>query len=382
MIQARKSVEPQSATGEVLAFPARSAPSRAFGRRAEPERWSLVVDLAAEPLGLKWFRGAATLAGLCATALMLSPGLDLFADEGAGTVPQSEVQLMAFAPLADADPAAAQAQPVVQPDGKPVPATTAREGNTVRVSGHVSDGLYWSLREAGVSPQTAADYLRAINQRIDVGGDVAPFDRFDLVFARTDSEALLYAALHRSQGDDVQLVKWNAGGKTDWFDASGEQRRSDQLMAPVAGRVTSRFGSRVHPIFRYSRFHSGVDFSGTMGSPVVAAADGQVVGTGWSGGYGRQVRVAHGGGVLTTYSHLSGFAAAPGTPVRQGEVIGYVGSSGVSTGPHLHFEVRVGGRPVDPLSARLVHKPVMQGRELAAFEARVKQLTSIGRPKG
>lgn len=392
MIQAQKSAEPQSGTGEILAFPARIAAPREFGRRAEPERWSLVVDLAAEPIGPKWFRGAATLALLCGAALMLSPELGPFAGGAEPeAVPESEVQLMAFAPVAEtasAELAAQEPAPAPQIDGRPVPATTAAEGSAVRVSGQVADGLYWSLRDAGVSPETAADYLRALASRIDVGADVAPFDRFDLVYAKSEGAAqqgggaLLYAALHRSHGDDVQLLKWNSGGRAAWLDANGDQRRSDQLMAPVAGRVTSRFGTRVHPIFRYTRFHSGVDFGAASGSPVVAAADGQVVGAGWSGGYGRQVRVAHGGGVLTTYSHLSGFAAAPGTPVRQGEVIGYVGSSGVSTGPHLHFEVRVGGRPVDPLSARLVSRPVMEGGELAAFKARLKQLTSIGEKKG
>jgi murein DD-endopeptidase MepM/ murein hydrolase activator NlpD len=148
-------------------------------------------------------------------------------------------------------------------------------------------------------------------------------------------------------------------------------------MAPVAGRITSGFGYRVHPILRYARFHAGIDFGAPWGSPIVAAADGQVVGAGYAGGYGRQVRIVHAGGLMTTYSHMSSVVAQPGLPVRQGQVIGYVGSSGLSTGPHVHFEVRIGGRPVNPLTARLVSRPVFDGPQLATFKARLKEILAI-----
>ncbi len=148
-------------------------------------------------------------------------------------------------------------------------------------------------------------------------------------------------------------------------------------MAPAGGRITSGFGYRVHPILRFSRFHAGIDFGAGWGSPIVAAADGQVVGASWAGGYGRQVRIVHDGGIMTTYSHMSAMVAQPGTQVRQGQVIGYVGSSGLSTGPHVHFEVRVNGRAINPLSARLVSRPVFEGPQLAAFKAKLKQVTSI-----
>jgi murein DD-endopeptidase MepM/ murein hydrolase activator NlpD len=176
-------------------------------------------------------------------------------------------------------------------------------------------------------------------------------------------------------GDDAALVRLD--GKWLGTDAGAEQRSASALMSPVAGRITSRFGTRVHPIFRYPRFHSGIDFGAGWGTPIVAAADGQVVGAGWNGGYGRQVVVAHGGGVATTYSHMSSFAAEPGMAVRQGQVIGYVGSSGVSTGPHLHFEVRVGGQAVDPLSAQLKSRPAVSAEQMKAVKARVAALRAI-----
>ena len=150
-------------------------------------------------------------------------------------------------------------------------------------------------------------------------------------------------------------------------------------MAPVAGRITSRFGYRYHPILHYSRLHAGIDFGARWGTPIVAAADGQVVGAGHAGGYGRQVRIAHAGGIVTSYSHMSAISTASGTTVRQGQVIGYVGSSGLSTGPHLHFEVRIGGQPVNPLTARLVasSQPQVDKSLVAAFKAKLKALTAI-----
>jgi murein DD-endopeptidase MepM/ murein hydrolase activator NlpD len=154
------------------------------------------------------------------------------------------------------------------------------------------------------------------------------------------------------------------------------------MMWPVAGRITSGFGYRVHPILRFSRFHSGVDFGAGWGTPIVAAADGQVVGAGWHGGYGRQVRIAHGGGIVTSYSHMSQIAAEPGSLVRAGQVIGYVGSSGFSTGPHLHYEVLANGRPVNPLSVRFESVQIIDTRVADAVKARLKALLSVGVKRG
>lgn len=345
---------------------------------------SLVVDLAAEPLGPRWWRGAATLALLCGLALALSPGFDLPGDPARPAAPAAgryHLNPMLTAAPEPVEAAALIPLPRDNP-GEPARPVIASNATAVRVQGEVSGGLYWSLRNAGLSPRLAADYLKALASRIDVGADVAPFDRFDLVIGKAaagEKPAILYAGLHRFQGDDVQLLKWTASGRTDWFDADAGDRRSNGLMAPVAGRLTSSFGMRRHPILRFARMHSGIDFGARYGSPIVAAADGQVIGAGWAGGYGRQVQVAHHGGIVTTYSHMSTIAAEPGQPVRQGQVIGYVGSTGISTGPHLHFEVRVGGRAVDPLGVRLQSRAAISGAELKAFKARLNALLSIGR---
>lgn len=125
---------------------------------------------------------------------------------------------------------------------------------------------------------------------------------------------------------------------------------SGQFIVPVAGRVTSGFGSRVHPISGRVRMHTGVDFGASTGTPILAADSGVVVSAGWRNGYGNTVLIDHGNGLATLYGHQSRLAVRAGQSVAQGDVIGYVGSTGNSTGPHLHFEVRKGGTPVNPMS--------------------------------
>lgn len=262
------------------------------------------------------------------------------------------------------------------PAAAPVPlAPAAATAGPLRIRGRVGDGLYWSLRAAGASPQAAAQYLAALATEIDVGGDVGPGDGFDMVLG--SGGKLLYAGLDRVAASDLQLVKWNA----DWIDAAHAEQPTEVASLtglPVAGHITSYFGNRYHPILHFTRFHAGVDIGASWGSPIVAIGDGQIVGAGWAGGYGRQVRIAHAGGLVSSYSHMSEIAASPGSFVRAGQVIGYVGSSGLSTGPHLHYEVLANGRPVNPLSVRFTSVRVADSHVADAVKARLKALLSVG----
>ena len=256
----------------------------------------------------------------------------------------------------------------------------------LRVRGRVGDGLYWSLRAAGVSPQSAAEYLQALATEIDVGSEVGANDRFDLVIASRRSATgerqlgpLLYAGIDRAAERDLQLVKWSSG----WLDAANLYRPvAAPMQWPVAGHITSGFGLRRHPIFGFARMHKGIDFGASWGSPIYAAADGQVVGAGWAGGYGRQVRLVHGSGIATSYSHMSQIVAAEGSFVQRGQLIGYVGSSGLSTGPHLHYEVYRNGTPVNPLSVRFAGTARVNTGQVAAVKARLKALLSVGVRRG
>jgi hypothetical protein len=248
----------------------------------------------------------------------------------------------------------------------------------LRIRGRVGDGLYWSLRAAGASPDVAAQYLSALATEIDVG-EVAPNDSFDMVLGR--GRDLLYAGLDRTASPDLQLVRWNANGRSQWIDAADADKPApvySGAMLPVAGHITSYFGYRYHPILHFTRFHAGVDIGAGWGSPIVAAGDGEVVGAGWAGGYGRQVRIAHAGNLVSSYSHMSEIVAAPGSFVHAGQLIGYVGSSGLSTGPHVHYEVKLGGTPVNPLGVRFSSAPVVNTELAGAVKTRLKALLSVG----
>jgi murein DD-endopeptidase MepM/ murein hydrolase activator NlpD len=264
-------------------------------------------------------------------------------------------------------------------DATPEPALRpATNLGPLRIRGRVGDGLYWSLRAAGAGPDVAAQYLAALATEIDVG-EVGPSDSFDMVLGR--NRELLYAGLDRAADGDLQLVRWTANGRGEWIDAANALRPAPMtsgLAMPANGPITSYFGYRYHPILHFTRFHAGVDIGAAWGSPIVAAADGQVAAAGWAGGYGREVQIAHGGGTVSIYGHLSGIVAQPGSFVRRGQLIGYVGSSGLSTGPHLHFEVRQSGTPVNPLGVRFTSVPMVDTHLADAVKARLKALLSVG----
>jgi len=335
------------------------------------------------------WKSAGTLALLCSTVAWASfPRVAASADDerqwqALGIAPLSSggVTGMAMAPTDAAEPidyapkrAFVPAEPV-----KAEPPTAAAPTGPIRIRGRAGDGLYWALRTAGASPQAAAEYLSALATEIDVG-EVGPSDSFDLVLGA--NRELLYAGLDRVGQARLQLVKWPASGK--WIDAADAERPAPAhsgMIMPVAGHITSYFGYRYHPILHFSRFHAGIDIGAAWGSPIVAAADGQVARAGWAGGYGRQVQIAHGGGVVSSYNHMSEIVAAPGSYVRAGQVIGYVGSSGLSTGPHVHFEVRQNGNPVNPLGVRFASTPVVDTRLAAAVKARLNALLNVGTRK-
>ena len=256
----------------------------------------------------------------------------------------------------------------------------------VRMAGRVGDDFTKSLQAAGVPERQGREYVFLLGRAIELANGLSVDDRFDLVIERGDDGQLgrlLYAGLDRVGRADVALLKWTDGKDVIWVNADGIGGGSGGMRLPVPGQVTSRFGSRFHPILGQARFHRGVDLRARMGAPIAAAADGRVVAAGWHGGYGRQVAVAHAGGVQTTYAHMSRIAAAPGQLVRQGQVIGYVGSSGLSTGPHLHYEVYKNGRPVNPMSVKLGAAPAqLEGDKLREFNHALRALLLLQPQRG
>lgn len=256
----------------------------------------------------------------------------------------------------------------------------------LRVQGFVGTSLYRSARAAGAPPSAAQDYLRAIDQALPFE-EIAPTDKFDLVVAyrhTADGEGeagnLLYASLVRSGQPRAQLLRWGADGAfTSLADlAGGGQADTGLFGVPVNGHVTSGYGMRRHPILGYVRMHAGVDFAASWGSPIYAVTDGRVEYAGWHGGHGNYVRLDHGGGIATGYGHMSRIAVSPGMVVKRGQIIGYVGSTGLSTGAHLHYEVYRGGQTVDPFSVRMVqHARAVDPKQIAAFKARLQELLAV-----
>lgn len=261
----------------------------------------------------------------------------------------------------------------------------AVEMTSLRVQGLVGSSLYRSARAAGAPPSAVQDYLRAIDQAVPFE-DIAPTDTFDLVVSYKrvsggDGEAgdLLYAGVARAGQPLAQLLRWGPEGSfTSLADLTGTGQAETGLFgAPVAGHLTSGYGMRRHPILGYVRMHSGVDYAASWGSPIYAVTDGRVQFAGWHGGHGNYVRLDHGGGIGTGYGHMSRLAVTPGMMVRRGQIIGYVGSTGLSTGAHLHYEVYRGGQTVDPMSVRMVQRQqTIDPKQIAAFKARLQALLS------
>ncbi|HXV23334.1 MAG TPA: peptidoglycan DD-metalloendopeptidase family protein [Alphaproteobacteria bacterium] len=247
-----------------------------------------------------------------------------------------------------------------------------------RHAGIIRSSLYEAGSEAGVPLPVMAEMIRAMSFDIDFQRDVQAGDSFELVYEQyrdgdgrpAKTGAILYAGLTLN-GKPLDFYRFTtSSGRTDFYTATGDSVRKALLRTPVDGfRVSSGFGMRKHPILGYSKLHKGVDFAAPMGAPIYAAGDGAVEEAGRKGAYGNYVRLRHKGAYRTAYAHLSRFAKGMkvGRRVRQGEIIGYVGSTGRSTGPHLHYEVIVSGKQINPLSVKLPTGEKLTGAEKDRF---------------
>jgi len=252
----------------------------------------------------------------------------------------------------------------------------------LRIQGRTGTSLYRSARAAGVPAKAVEAFIRSIAGRVPVSR-LGTDDRFDVIVERARAATgevqlgqLLYAGLNGSS--TVQLVRFEKDGKDQWFDAKGVGARSSSgAMMPVAGRLTSGFGLRRHPVLGYARMHKGIDIAAPSGAPIRAPMDGVVQMAGWAGGYGKFVKLAHSGGMATGFGHMSRIAVSSGTRVTRGQVIGYVGSTGMSTGPHLHYELWKNGVPSNPGKVTFESVQQLSGSALAAFKNRFAKLMAV-----
>ena len=170
-------------------------------------------------------------------------------------------------------------------------------------------------------------------------------------------------------------MRWGSGDQ--FYEASGVGEQTSGLLAPVPGRVTSNFGMRRHPILGYVRRHAGMDFHAAYGTPIHAVTDGYVLSAGRAGGCGNAVKLQHPAGLATRYCHMSQMAVGAGQQVRRGQVIGYVGTTGLSTGAHLHYEMYRNGQAINPASVAYVTRALLSGESLARFRSVLAQLKTV-----
>jgi len=269
----------------------------------------------------------------------------------------------------------------------------AIDSTPLRIQGLVGSSLYRSARAAGVPGKAVESFIKAISTRLSIGRDVTAADTFDVIVEReraatgeTRIGELLFAGIDQGRRK-VQLVRFapdatnvdtdDESSRGGWFDANGQTERRAVSGMPVTGRITSNYGMRFHPLLGFTRMHKGLDIGAPYGSPIHAMTDGVVAFAGRTGGYGNFVKLVHGGGMASGYGHMSRIAVSSGTRVRQGQVIGYVGSTGMSTGPHLHWEVWKNGAAINPRSVSFASVAQLSGEKLRAFKARVAQLLAI-----
>lgn len=264
---------------------------------------------------------------------------------------------------------------------------------TVVVKGDVERSLSASARELGATASIVSAASRLFATKFDMQRDVRASDEFTMVFDRDVTEAgrtvsvgdLMYAEL---RGVTFYRFKPAGAKEAQFFDSNGKNLRSSMMRTPLQSfrRVSSGFGVRTHPISGYRKMHQGTDFAAASGTPVVAPADGVVVEARRWGGYGNWLRIRHNNGLESGYGHLSRYATGlrAGQRVSQGQVVAYVGSTGASTGPHLHYELWRNGQRINPAGVRTQEGTELVGADLAAFraeKARIDRIIAAGGQK-
>jgi murein DD-endopeptidase MepM/ murein hydrolase activator NlpD len=265
-----------------------------------------------------------------------------------------------------------------------LPRTTQSNGKEIAT---LYDSLYTTTLWQNVPRDVIQELVRIFGHDEDLQRRVISSDSLDVLYAEHEDgkiespQEILYAALN-SGGETHRYYYFQPPGDSigDYFDNSGRSARKFLINKPVAsGILRSGFGSRRHPILGYTKMHTGVDWAAARGTPIFAAGDGIIESAGWSNGYGRAIRIRHANAHETLYGHMSAFARdiKEGMSVKQGQTIGYIGSTGLSTGPHLHFEIRINGRLQDPMRLRVPKQEELHGEVLAQFQRERERLDAL-----
>ena len=242
----------------------------------------------------------------------------------------------------------------------------------------ISNSLYESSIKNGIQPNVIIDFARVYGFQVDFQRDIWKNDSFQLMYETflddnkkiVETGNIIYANLNL-QGKDLPLYGFKTKEGYDYFDNFGKSIKKSLMKTPINGaRLSSSFGMRKHPILGFNKMHRGTDFAAPEGTPIMASGDGKIVRARWCGGGGNCIKIKHNSTYSTVYAHLSKFAriAKEGNRVRQGQIIGYVGSTGMSTGPHLHYEVIENGKKVNSQTLKLPSGKILKGKEREMFE--------------
>ncbi|HEX8663617.1 MAG TPA: M23 family metallopeptidase [Beijerinckiaceae bacterium] len=277
-----------------------------------------------------------------------------------------------------------------QKKGPTAPRETDEEGEDEEGGVRLYDSLYETATKHELPRQTVEELVRIFGYDVDFQRRVANGDSVEIFYTQdeengSDRPELLYASLNVG-GEVRRVFRYQADdGSVEFFDEAGRSLKKFLMRKPIAeGELRSGFGYRRHPILGYSKMHTGVDWANRIGTPIMAAGNGTVIKAEWDSGYGRRVELQHTNGYVTAYNHMSRFGrgVAPGARVRQGQIVGYVGNTGLSTGPHLHYEVIVNGRFVDPMKIRVPRGKELDGRQLAEFKRQRDQVDGLMQKAG
>ena len=245
--------------------------------------------------------------------------------------------------------------------------------------GSIDSSLYNTATELGIKPNTIIEFARLYGFQVDFQRDIWKGDTFQIIYEQFENEDgsliesgdIIYSNLN-IQGNDLNLYKFILGNKEiDYFDENGRSMRKTLMKTPINGaRLSSPFGKRKHPILGFTKMHTGTDFAAPTGTPIMASGDGVVTRAQWCGGGGNCVKIKHNSTYQTVYAHMSKFGRGikKGVKVRQGQIIGYVGSTGLSTGPHLHYEVIENGKKINSQKLRLPSGKTLKGEQRNRFE--------------
>ena len=243
----------------------------------------------------------------------------------------------------------------------------------------ITESLYNSAVNLGIKPNIIIEFARLYGFQVDFQRDIWKNDSFQIIYEEfvnennmiVDTGEILFANLNL-QNTDLQLYKFEyEENKIDYFDENGKSIKKTLMKTPINGaRLSSSYGKRKHPILGYTKMHTGTDFAAPTGTPIMASGDGKVIKAGWCGGGGNCVKLKHNNTYQTVYAHMSKFGRGikKGVRVKQGQIIGYVGSTGLSTGPHLHYEVIENGKKVNSQKLKLPSGKVLKGDERKKFE--------------